>query len=105
MNEQLQIVEIGDGPLRARLVNRGASVAALTHDEIETPLVLGYDDPAAYLTDAEFMGAIVGRVANRIDGTALFRTKAPPSCMADRTAPGRSSGRWRRQARPRRASR
>jgi aldose 1-epimerase len=71
MNEQLQIVEIGDGPLRARLVNRGASVAALTHDEIETPLVLGYDDPADYLTDAEFMGAIVGRVANRIEGAEV----------------------------------
>jgi aldose 1-epimerase len=32
------------------------------------PVVLGYSDPADYITNPNFMGAIVGRVANRIGG-------------------------------------
>ncbi|WP_071673842.1 aldose epimerase family protein [Nioella nitratireducens] len=32
------------------------------------PVVLGYDDPAAYLSDPLFLGATIGRVANRIGG-------------------------------------
>ena len=34
----------------------------------ETPLILGYDNMADYLTDPYYLGAIVGRVANRIEG-------------------------------------
>lgn len=32
------------------------------------PVVLGFDDPARYLTDEAYMGVIAGRVANRITG-------------------------------------
>lgn len=34
----------------------------------QTPLILGYNDPDDYLNDPFYLGAIVGRVANRIGG-------------------------------------
>lgn len=35
------------------------------------PVVLGYDDPQAYRNNPFFMGAIVGRVANRVSGAGF----------------------------------
>jgi aldose 1-epimerase len=35
------------------------------------PVVLGYDNPVNYLTDQQFMGQIVGPVANRIAGASF----------------------------------
>lgn len=37
----------------------------------DTPLILGYESPQDYLTDPYYLGAIVGRVANRIGGAEL----------------------------------
>nr|WP_298846387.1 aldose epimerase family protein [uncultured Ruegeria sp.] len=34
----------------------------------DTPLILGYENPQEYLSDPFYLGAIVGRVANRIGG-------------------------------------
>ncbi|WP_170605588.1 aldose epimerase family protein [Ruegeria arenilitoris] len=55
-----------DGPMTVSLLSYGAITQGWWYDEI--PLILGYDDPKAYLTDKNYMGAIVGRVANRIGG-------------------------------------
>jgi aldose 1-epimerase len=41
----------------------------VAHDGARTPVVLGYDDPRAYLSSrSRFFGAIAGRVANRTAG-------------------------------------
>ncbi|MCE0505802.1 galactose mutarotase [Roseivivax sp. GX 12232] len=61
-------IDIGAGALSARIVNRGAALTDLRHAGVARPLVLGLADPLTYLTDREFLGAVVGRVANRIAG-------------------------------------
>ncbi len=43
----------------------------------DTPLILGYDDPEKYRDDPYFLGAIVGRVANRIGGAGFDLGDAP----------------------------
>jgi aldose 1-epimerase len=57
--------------LRMRVLNLGGIVWSLQVPDAEGALadvVLGYDDPVAYLTDAFYLGAIVGRYAGRIAG-------------------------------------
>jgi aldose 1-epimerase len=48
---------------RVRILNLGAITQSWHVDG--APVILGYEDPLAYLTDPYYMGAIVGRVANR----------------------------------------
>lgn len=59
------------GGLTAQVLTLGATVQDLRIDGVDHPLVLGCPDPADYLGDGLFVGAIVGRVANRI-GRAGF---------------------------------
>ncbi|WJS05641.1 aldose epimerase family protein [Roseibium aggregatum] len=59
-------VSIRNGSLSARVIPFGASLAELRHAACGFPLVLGYPDPAIYRQDRQFMGAIIGRYANRI---------------------------------------
>lgn len=62
---------ISNGSLTARIIRFGASLSDLRLESTNTPLVAGYSDPDVYQTDGQFMGAIVGRFANRIaNGTA-----------------------------------
>lgn len=56
------------GGLTAHLLTLGATLQDLRLDGVDHPLVLGCPDPADYLGDGLYMGAIVGRVANRIGG-------------------------------------
>ncbi|MFC0200232.1 aldose epimerase family protein [Paracoccus rhizosphaerae] len=65
-------VTLRDGALSARVLTLGAIVQDLRLDGVDHPLVLGCPDVADYLDRGRFMGAIVGRVANRI-GDACFR--------------------------------
>ena len=56
------------GGLTAQVMTLGATVQDLRMDGVDHPLVLGCPDPADYLRDGLYMGAIVGRCANRIGG-------------------------------------
>ncbi len=73
----VELVQIGGPRLRASLLTLGATVQDLRLEGIERPLVLGFADAASYLGQGLYVGAIVGRFANRIghgrftlDGTA-----------------------------------
>lgn len=54
--------------LTAQVLTLGCIVQDLRLDGVDHPLILGMPDPAAYLGKARYMGAIVGRFANRIGG-------------------------------------
>jgi aldose 1-epimerase len=62
-----------EGGLVARVSDLGACVASLLvpHDGTYLDVVLGYDDAAGYATDDAHLGAVIGRVANRIGGARL----------------------------------
>lgn len=60
--------------MRMRVLNLGGIVQSLelpAADGRTRDVVLGYDDPAAYLDDRYYLGALVGRYANRIGGAAF----------------------------------
>ena len=60
------------GPrLAARLLTMGATVQDLRLQGIDRPLVLGFPNLAPYLDAGLYVGAIVGRFANRIGGAAF----------------------------------
>ncbi|SNR54881.1 galactose mutarotase [Paracoccus sediminis] len=59
------------GGLTAQLLTLGATVQDLRLDGVDHPLILGCPDPADYLGDGLYVGAIVGRFANRIGGARL----------------------------------
>ncbi len=59
------------GGLTAQVLTLGATVQDLRMDGVDHSLVLGCPDPADYLGDGIYMGAIVGRFANRL-GNARF---------------------------------
>ena len=56
------------GGLVAQILTLGATVQDLRMEGVDHPLVLGCPDPADYLGGGLYMGAIVGRFANRIGG-------------------------------------
>ncbi len=62
---------VNKGGAAARLIGLGASLQALwmpDRDGELADIVLGHDDLATYLSNRTFLGAIVGRYANRIAG-------------------------------------
>lgn len=65
-------VTLREGALTARVLTLGAIVQDLRLDGVEHPLVLGCPQVADYLGAGRYLGAIVGRVANRI-GDGCFR--------------------------------
>ncbi len=62
---------MGSPDLQARVLTFGATLRDLRLDGVTHPLVLGFEDPADYLTQPGCLGAIVGPVANRISGAAF----------------------------------
>ncbi len=66
---QIEQVRLQDKNMSVSLLSYGAITQGWWIDD--TPLILGYDDPQAYLHDRFFIGAIIGRVANRIKGAAF----------------------------------
>lgn len=62
-----EAVRISNATLDATILPHGARLADLRFGADETPLVLGYRGLEDYLTDTTFMGAVIGRYANRID--------------------------------------
>lgn len=64
--DTIESVELVDGSMRVALLSYGAITQGWWLGD--TPLILGYDNPADYVTDPFYLGAVVGRVANRIGG-------------------------------------
>lgn len=62
-------VVLKDGDMQVSLLSFGATTQGWWYKD--QPMILGYDDPQAYVAATNYMGAIVGRVANRI-GAARF---------------------------------
>lgn len=64
----VEALTLSAGPLTARLLTLGATVQDLRLEGVGHPLVLGAPDVAGYLGPARYVGAIVGRLANRLGG-------------------------------------
>jgi aldose 1-epimerase len=64
---------LADGEVRLQLLNLGATTQGwwVPCGGASVPVVLGYGAPGAYLNDDAYLGAIVGRVANRTSGGRL----------------------------------
>jgi len=65
----VETVVLTDRDMRASVLNYGAITQGWWYKDVS--LILGFDDPTEYFIDTTYMGAIVGRVANRIGGARL----------------------------------
>jgi len=65
---EIQGVEITNGPARALVMTYGATLCRFHLDGIDASLALGSRDIESYLSQMRYFGAIVGPVANRIAG-------------------------------------
>ena len=63
----MQVIKIQNGNLAAKLIPYGARLIDIRMKPFNFSLILGYPDVMDYFNDTHYMGAIVGRVANRID--------------------------------------
>ncbi len=63
---RFETVMLTDGDMRASVLNNGAFTQGWWYKDVR--LFLGFNDLIKYFTDKTFMGATVGRVANRIGG-------------------------------------
>jgi aldose 1-epimerase len=68
--EQIECLEIAHGGLRATILNLGASLFALEvfGSRGSRPVILSNRQPRDYWANPHYLGAIVGRCANRIRG-------------------------------------
>lgn len=66
---------ISCGRLRAAVTDLGAALVSLWVDGVD--VVLGYDDAAGYLENDGFLGAVVGRCANRVRGAQFLLNGEP----------------------------
>ena len=68
----MDIVQLQDGESRVSLLSYGARTQdwVIPSAKGPRPVILGHSDPDAYRRDPYFLGAIVGRVANRIGDAA-----------------------------------
>ncbi len=65
----IPVIVLQDGDMRVSLLGYGAITQGWWYKG--QPLILGYDDPTEYLNDPFYLGALVGRVANRIGGAGF----------------------------------
>lgn len=63
------VYTIGTGRIRAAIADLGATLVSLWVDGVD--VVLGYDRAEDYLANEGFLGAVVGRNANRIQGSSF----------------------------------
>lgn len=66
LSEPIQAITLKGGGLTARVLSWGATLQSLTPNWQRRSVIVGSSDPAAYLSDLLYFGAIVGPVANRI---------------------------------------
>lgn len=59
-------IDIGQGTLSARILTYGATLQDLRLQGFEHPLILGWPEIAGYEDSTAYLGAMVGRCANRI---------------------------------------
>lgn len=67
--EPISSITLAGGGLKAKILTIGASLQSL--DLEGHPLVLGFDDPQDYVVNEAYLGAIVGRFANRISNASF----------------------------------
>ena len=68
-SEQIESCCLRSGDLSASILSLGCITQSWRLERSSpTELILGYSDPNAYLSDPFYLGALVGRVANRISG-------------------------------------
>ena len=70
--EPVYAIELDNGILKCRVITFGATLQALTvpdKDGHPVDVVLGFDNLEAYMTQGGYLGATVGRFANRIAGS------------------------------------
>jgi aldose 1-epimerase len=82
---QLARITLRDGDSLVRVLNYGATtqewrVAGIAQKQ---SLILGYDNPLDYLASTAYLGAIVGRVSNRIGGAAFTLNGQPYDLAAN----------------------
>ncbi|WP_170429471.1 aldose epimerase family protein [Ruegeria arenilitoris] len=65
-SSRIEKAVLTDGDMRLSVLNYGAITQGWWLRDV--PLILGFDNSGAYLSDPQYLGAIVGRVANRVDG-------------------------------------
>lgn len=65
---RVEAITLQGGGLTARILTLGAIVQDLRLEGVPHPLVLGCPEPADYFGPGRYLGAIVGRFANRIGG-------------------------------------
>ncbi|SHI61546.1 aldose 1-epimerase [Shimia gijangensis] len=72
-DEEVRKHVLSDGDVSVSILNLGCITQdwRVPVEDRRIPVVLGYSDPESYLQNPYFMGAIVGRVANRI-GNARY---------------------------------
>ena len=73
--DKIYAFTIKKGNVTAEILNYGGIIASLTYPDkngIETDTVLGYDTFKEYTVNDGYMGAIIGRVGNRIGGGKFF---------------------------------
>ncbi|XP_052874518.1 uncharacterized protein LOC108455587 [Gossypium arboreum] len=71
---EVGICELKNGNMSVKFTNWGASVISIIlpdKDGKPGDIVLGYDDVKEYMSDANYFGSVLGRVANRIAGAKL----------------------------------
>lgn len=63
-------ITLSDGPTKIKLLTLGAVTRdwIVAHRGGETSVVLGYEDPLAYIDNPSHLGAIAGRIVNRVAG-------------------------------------
>lgn len=86
---QANLYTISGGEIRATVTDLGATLVNLwVPDRDGTPadVVLGYDSATDYLHNAGFLGAVVGRNANRIRGAA-FTLNGTQVCLTPNEGP------------------
>lgn len=62
----MQAISIASDDLAAQIIPFGASLTDLRLKHLDRPLVLGFRDLDDYARDKQYMGAVIGRYANRI---------------------------------------
>jgi aldose 1-epimerase len=66
MDRHDEMISIDSGRLTATVIPFGASLTDLRLSDCDHPLVLGYASAVDHRNDNQFMGAVIGRYANRI---------------------------------------
>ena len=67
---EAKLYTISGGRIRAAITDLGATLVSLWVDGVD--VVLGYDDASGYLSNEGFLGAVVGRNANRIENSRFI---------------------------------